>query len=62
MAQNDNPLRRYFRQPAIYIRLPSAGKFYPPGTLDMPANNELPVLPMTAVDEIVSRTPDALFN
>jgi hypothetical protein len=58
----NNPLRQYFRQPAIYIRLPSGGEFYPPGTLDMPPNQELPVLPMTAVDEITYRTPDALFN
>jgi len=28
----------------------------------MPPNSELPVLPMTAVDEITYRTPDALFN
>lgn len=28
----------------------------------MPANAELPVLPMTAIDEITYRTPDALFN
>ena len=28
----------------------------------MPANGELPVLPMTSVDEITYRTPDALFN
>lgn len=61
MSQN-NPLRQYFRQPAIYIKLPSNGEFYPPGTLDMPPNRELPVLPMTAVDEMTYRTPDALFN
>jgi hypothetical protein len=58
----NNPLTQYFRQPAIYIRLPSGGKFYPPGALMMPANGELPVLPMTSVDEITYRTPDALFN
>jgi hypothetical protein len=58
----NNPLRQYFRQPSIYIRLPSGGKFYPEGTLTMPPNGELPVLPMTAVDEITYRTPDALFN
>jgi hypothetical protein len=58
----NNPLKQYFRQPAIYIRLPSGGEFYPPGTVDMPPNGELPVLPMTAVDEITYRTPDALFN
>jgi transcriptional regulator NrdR family protein len=57
-----NPLQQYFRQPAIYARLPSGGKFYPPGTIDMPPNNELPVYPMTAIDEIIYRTPDALFN
>ena len=59
---SNNPLKQYFRQPAIYIRLPSKGNFYPPGTLDMPPNGEIPVLPMTAVDEISYRTPDALFN
>ena len=62
MTQTNNPLRRYFRQPVIHVRLPSGGKYYPPGTLDMPANGEIPILPMTAIDEITSRTPDALFN
>ena len=62
MAQTDNPLRKYFRQPAIYLRLPSGGQHWPPGTLNMPPNSELPIYPMTAVDEITSRTPDALFN
>ena len=57
-----NPLTQYFRQPAIYIKLPSQGQNYPAGTLIMPANNELPVYPMTAIDEITYRTPDALFN
>ena len=60
--QSNNPLRKYFRQPAIYIRLPSQGQWYEPNSLVMPANRELPVLPMTANDEITSRTPDALFN
>jgi hypothetical protein len=57
-----NPLSQYFRQPSIYIKLPSGGQFYPPGALDMPPNGELPILPMTAVDEITYRTPDALYN
>ena len=62
MTQTDNPLRKYFRQPVIHLRLPSGGKFYPPGALNLPPNGEVPILPMTAVDEITSRTPDALFN
>ena len=60
--QQPNPLSQFFRQPSIHIRLPSGGKFYPAGALNMPPNGELPVLPMTAVDEITYRTPDALFN
>lgn len=61
MSEN-NPLQKYFRQPAIYIQLPSDGKGYPPGALEMPPNREIPVYPMTAMDEIIMRTPDALFN
>jgi hypothetical protein len=57
-----NPLSQYFRQPSIYIKLPSQGQNYPSGTLVIPANGELPVYPMTAIDEITYRTPDALFN
>ena len=58
----NNPLRQYFRQPAIYIKLPSSGQFYPPGTLTLTETNELPVYPMTAIDDIMYKTPDALFN
>jgi hypothetical protein len=59
---SNNPLRQYFRQPAIFIKLPSQGNFYPEGTLELPPTGELPVFPMTAIDEITYRTPDALFN
>lgn len=59
---SNNPLKQYFRQPAIYIKLPSQGKFYPPGAINIPSNGEFPVYPMTAIDEITYRTPDALFN
>jgi len=62
MTQSTNPLRQFFRQPAIYLRLPSDGQYWPLGSLDLPPNRELPVYPMTAIDEITYRTPDALFN
>lgn len=62
MALDNNPLKQYFRRPAVYIRLPSGGKYYPPGVIDMPENGELPVYPMTAIDEITTKTPDALYN
>ena len=57
-----NPLKNFFRQPIIYVKLPSGGNFYPPGSINMPPNQEIPVYPMTAIDEITYRTPDALFN
>jgi T4 bacteriophage base plate protein len=57
-----NPLLKYFRQPAIYMKLPSDGRFWPDGTLDLPVTGEIPVYPMTAKDEITLRTPDALMN
>jgi hypothetical protein len=57
-----NPLKQYFRRPAIYFTLPSKGKFYPEGTLELTETGELPVYPMTAIDEITSKTPDALYN
>lgn len=59
---SNNPLRQFFRQPAVYLKLPSRGQYWAPGSLDMPENGELPVYPMTAIDEISYRTPDALFN
>lgn len=58
----NNPLKQYFRRPALYVTLPSKGTFYPEGSIEMPENGELPVFPMTAIDEITSKTPDALFN
>ena len=58
----NNPLRQYFRQPAIYIKLPSQGQYYPPDTLNSSVTGEYPVYPMTAIDEITYRTPDAMFN
>ena len=57
-----NPLSGFFRQPAIYVELPSGGKFWDEDALEMPESGELPVFPMTSRDEITLRTPDALLN
>jgi hypothetical protein len=35
---------------------------YAPGVVNIPESGELPVYPMTAIDEITSKTPDALYN
>jgi hypothetical protein len=57
-----NPLANYFRQPKMYLRLPSHGKFYPEGALDTSEIGEYPVYAMTAKDELMFKTPDALMN
>lgn len=62
MIAPNNPLRQYFRRPTIYLKLPSGGVYYSQDIIDMPENGELPVYPMTAIDEITTKTPDALFN
>ena len=59
---NQNPLGKYFRQPKVYIKLPSQGKFYDPGALEMTETGEFPVFAMTAKDELSMKTPDALLN
>ena len=58
----NNPLAKHFRQPAIYLRLPSNGKHWPESALNLPANGEIAIYPMTTRDEITLRTPDALMN
>ncbi len=57
-----NPLANYFRQPKVYIKLPSKGNFYAAGSLDRSANDEYAVYAMTAKDELMFKTPDALMN
>ena len=62
MQNSTNPLASHFRQPAIYLKLPSGGKFWAPGSLNLPANGEIGIMPTTTKDEILLRTPDALMN
>jgi hypothetical protein len=62
MALDNNPLKQYFRRPGIYLKLPSKGIGYTPDVLTLTENGELPVYPMTAIDEITSKTPDSLYN
>ena len=60
--QSKNPLSSYFRQPAIYLKIPSLGRWWAPGSIDLPSNQEIAIYPMTARDEVAIRTPDALLN
>jgi len=57
-----NPLSKHFRQPGIYLKLPSQGRYYPEGALELSATGEIPIYPMTVKDELMLKTPDALIN
>jgi hypothetical protein len=58
---NSNPLQKYFRQPKLYVSLPSKGAYLEPDILKGSAE-DMPVFAMTGMDEILLKTPDALFN
>lgn len=58
---SQNPLQNYFRQPKIYLSLPSLGKFNKPETF-IGDIEKLPIYGMTGMDQIIIKTPDALLN
>ena len=58
----ENPLKQYFRQPKIYITLPSKGVFNGPESLENGKFENVPIYGMTGMDEIVLKTPDALMT
>lgn len=58
----NNPLAKHFRQPSIYLKLPSGGKFWPTEALNLSLTGEIAVYPMTVKDELLLKTPDALIN
>ena len=62
MTENTNPLSKYYRQPQIYITLPSKGKYYTSDVFTPTETGEVPVMPMTAKDELAFKTPDAMIS
>ena len=60
--ENSNPLQKYYRQPTIYIKLPSGGRYYAKEAFTPTETGEIPILPMTAKDELAFKTPDAMIN
>jgi len=57
-----NPLAKYFRVPGVHIQLPTRGAFMPPGSIEFTMNDDLPVYPMRAADELLLKSPDALMS
>lgn len=56
-----NPLIQSYRKPALYVNLPTGGKYYDKKP-NLSVDGEIAVYAMTARDELISKTPDALFN
>lgn len=56
-----NPLQQYFRQPKVFINLPSKGVYNKPASIEGDATN-IPVFGMTGSDVIIAKTPDALLS
>lgn len=56
-----NPLQQFFRQPKIFISLPSLGMYNKTGDIDGDVSH-VPVYGMTGMDEILVKTPDALLS
>ena len=58
-----NPLLTRVKLPGQTIRLPSGGNYYGNGELaDTVQNGEIHIYPMTALNEIVMRSPDKIIN
>lgn len=59
---SDNPLNKYFRRPALWVRLPTGGRWYHNGEVKLNDSGEVQIYGLSAVDDIMLNTPDALLN
>lgn len=57
-----NPLQRYFRNPELFITLPSKGRWWTESSLVVPPNNEIGICSMTGADDLALRNADGLMN
>lgn len=62
MSNNVNPLQQFYRTEKLYVSLPSGGKFYEDGVVELTEEGEIGIRPMTAADEVLFKNPDALLN
>jgi hypothetical protein len=57
-----NPSTQYFRHPKLQIELPTGGNFWPEGSLELKEGKYLDIMPMTARDEIMMKSPEGLLS
>lgn len=59
---NSNPLKQFYRVERSSVKLPSRGKYYTKGVIELNEDGEAAIYPMTAADEMQLRNPDALLT
>jgi hypothetical protein len=59
---HQNPLKGYFRQYKLFLKLPSGRSYYDPGAITFTDTDEIGIMPMTGKDELILKNPDALLN
>ena len=59
---SQNPLQQFFRQPAMYLNLPTKGKLYTSDVVELTEDQQIAVYPLSAINEIMLNTPDAMLN
>jgi hypothetical protein len=57
-----NPLQQYFRQASVYLKLPTLGRWYKNGEVSFSESQEIAIFGMTAIDDILISTPDAMLS
>lgn len=62
MNKELNPLTQFYRTATTSVKLPSRGKYYEDGVLNLNDDGEVSIFPMTAQDEITLKNPDALLS
>ena len=47
-TETENPLKKFYRTPQLYIKLPSNGQWWADGSLQKSVTGEYPVLAITS--------------
>ena len=58
----NNPLQKHFRRPALWVKLPTGGRWYGDGCVHMNEDQQVQIYALSAKDDIMLNTPDALLN
>ena len=57
-----NPLKPFFRQATCYVKLPTRSLWYDDNSVETTEDGEVAIFPMSALDDILLNTPDAMLN